>query len=186
MDFKNRIALFCTFIAITLAVSYYHSESLKQELRSESLEKTGRLLAGLPDIGFENFATKQVENLRDEKGNILFVHFWATWCGPCEKEFPHLINLMQKMKGQPVKFMLVAVNDKEKDIKKFLKRFKSFNIENSIYIDNDNLHKDKFNTVRLPETYPFNDKGNVLNKFAGEQDWESEKFVSLLTEASKN
>src|SRR3954465_6271496 len=32
----------------------------------------------------------------DEKGKVVVVDFWATWCGPCVKSFPHLVEIPQR------------------------------------------------------------------------------------------
>jgi thiol-disulfide isomerase/thioredoxin len=52
----------------------------------------------------------------------LIINFWASWCEPCEKEAPDLVNLYNKYKGQ---FDLYAVNvtqgDKLDNVKKFVK-----------------------------------------------------------------
>ena len=49
------------------------------------------------------------------------VHFWATWCAPCEAELPEFIDLAKKF--EKITFFLIAVNDEEKKIHKFFKRF---------------------------------------------------------------
>jgi thiol-disulfide isomerase/thioredoxin len=37
----------------------------------------------------------------DLKGKITFINVWATWCGPCRGELPHLQKLQEKLRGDP-------------------------------------------------------------------------------------
>jgi thiol-disulfide isomerase/thioredoxin len=46
-------------------------------------------------------------SLGDFRGKVVYINFWASWCGPCEKEFPELINLAEKYKEE--KFVLLAI-----------------------------------------------------------------------------
>ena len=53
-------------------------------------------------------------SLSDFKGKVVLVDVWATWCGPCRAEIPHLKKLEEEMHGKDVVFMSVSVDD-EKD-----------------------------------------------------------------------
>ncbi|HET9977123.1 MAG TPA: TlpA disulfide reductase family protein [Burkholderiaceae bacterium] len=59
-----------------------------------------------------DFTLRQVEgaNLRlaEQRGNVVLVNFWATWCGPCRVEMPHLNRLYDKYRGAG--FVLLGVN----------------------------------------------------------------------------
>ena len=50
-----------------------------------------------------------------EKGKVYVVEFWATWCGPCIKNIPHLTELQKEYKD--VAFIGVAASEHEKDAK---------------------------------------------------------------------
>ncbi|HEX4438478.1 MAG TPA: TlpA disulfide reductase family protein [Thermoanaerobaculia bacterium] len=57
-----------------------------------------------------------------EKGRVVLVNFWATWCVPCREEFPDLVRLEQKYRGRGVSVIGVSI-DSAKDlpaVEKFL------------------------------------------------------------------
>jgi len=57
-------------------------------------------------------------SLTDFKGKVVLVDVWATWCGPCKGELPHLKKLEEEMHGQDVLFLSVSV-DEQKDHQKW-------------------------------------------------------------------
>jgi len=48
------------------------------------------------------------------KGKVLVVNFWATWCGPCRKEIPEFIRMQQRLGGQGLQFVGIAIDEKDK------------------------------------------------------------------------
>ena len=72
------------------------------------------------DFKFQDVNGKQVA-LSDFKGKVVYVDVWATWCGPCNAEIPHLIKLEEAYHNNPnIVFMSVSV-DKQKDFEKWKK-----------------------------------------------------------------
>jgi thiol-disulfide isomerase/thioredoxin len=51
-----------------------------------------------------------------QKGHVVVVNFWATWCVPCVQEFPDLVRLQQRHRGEGLVVMAVSA-DMKKDIK---------------------------------------------------------------------
>jgi thiol-disulfide isomerase/thioredoxin len=53
----------------------------------------------------------QLLRLRNFRGKVVVLKFWATWCGPCMAMVPHDVALVQRLAGKP--FVLVGVNSDE-------------------------------------------------------------------------
>ena len=57
------------------------------------------------------------------KGQVVFVDFWASWCGPCAKSFPAINELHQIYKDRGVTFIAVNVDEKREAMEKFLGKY---------------------------------------------------------------
>jgi len=53
-------------------------------------------------------------SLASLKGKYVYIDIWATWCGPCVREFPELTNLIADYKGNPnIEFVCISIDSKE-------------------------------------------------------------------------
>lgn len=89
------------------------NESLKKNI-NERYEKIKALEAGKPSPSF-NFENHKGGNtsLEDLKGKVVYVDVWATWCGPCIGEIPHLKELEKQYHGKNVEFVSISVDEKK-------------------------------------------------------------------------
>ncbi len=66
---------------------------------------------------------KGIEDLLAKyKGKVVYIDVWASWCGPCKREMPYSLQLQEKLKGEDVVFLFVAVNDKPENWKAAIKQ----------------------------------------------------------------
>jgi thiol-disulfide isomerase/thioredoxin len=74
-------------------------------------------------------------NLKDLKGKVVLVDFWATWCPPCVAEIPNIIEAHKKYNGKGFEIIGVSLDRSNDDITKFVEAkkvpWKSINIEDS-------------------------------------------------------
>ena len=84
---------------------------------------------------FEDFSGSQI-NLKDYRGKLVILNFWATWCLPCKKEMPSLDSLSQDNKFENLQ--VFAVNMEKPNMKKTRKFFNNLNIQQlEIFFDSN-------------------------------------------------
>ena len=79
------------------------------------LDKARTLAPGQPaaDFAFEDMEGKTVR-LSDFRGKYVYVDLWATWCGPCNAEIPHLRKLEERLRGKNIVFVGIS-SDSDRD-----------------------------------------------------------------------
>src|SRR5690606_15319319 len=118
-----RLITLILIIAAAIGYSHYSKTSLESQILlgkgNEAVLKT------LPDAQFatlDNIPFKVDDLYSKQDVELLMIHFWGTWCAPCEAELPDLLSFIKRFEGKPeVKFLLVATNDEILKVKKHLK-----------------------------------------------------------------
>jgi thiol-disulfide isomerase/thioredoxin len=54
------------------------------------------------------------QSLRQWRGKVLVVNFWATWCGPCREEMPEFVRAQRELGPQGLQFVGIAVDQHDK------------------------------------------------------------------------
>lgn len=180
-----RILVVVALVGLTIYYSLYQSQSLESKLVADTAEAP--ILKALPVTSFTTLQNEHFDLAKfyqDEKVELLFVHFWGTWCGPCEAELPELMYFIKNFENRPgIKFLLVAVNDEARLVEKKIKALPVPNMTNLYWLlDNTNSHRDLFGTTRVPETFVFAADKTTLRKFLGPQEWNKSLFLQLLDE----
>lgn len=62
----------------------------------------------LAEANLLDFDLTMVQGSRPETGKPLVIEFWATWCGPCHRLFPHLNQLNEDLKGSDIQFVAIT------------------------------------------------------------------------------
>jgi cytochrome c biogenesis protein CcmG/thiol:disulfide interchange protein DsbE len=116
-------------------------------------------------------------NLRQHRGQVVLVNFWATWCAPCVEETPSLQALSVKLRKMGVEVIGVSVDQDESALEKFaVANHLSFPIAR----DPDQVTAAMFGTHMFPETYILDRDGRVAEKIIGARDWQDPLMVTFL------
>ncbi len=73
-----------------------------------------------PEFRFTSFPDGKPVALSDLRGKVVLVAFWATWCGPCMNELPHLLDLYAKLHGQGFEIVGLSMDSSERDLRAVL------------------------------------------------------------------
>ncbi len=69
---------------------------------------------------FELDGLKGKVKLSEYKGNVVYLDFWASWCGPCRKSFPWMNDLQARFKDQGLRIVAVNLDSKRADADDFI------------------------------------------------------------------
>lgn len=136
-----------------------------------------------PPIPITNFEVKDINgkliNLESFEGNVVLVHFWATWCANCTKEMKSLDRLQKLVRKEPIIVMPISEDFKGLEVvKEFYKNHKLKSLLS--FIDNKNELFSMLGAVNLPTSYIISTDGKNVSKITGAVDWESDQMVQLL------
>ncbi|MGK5088097.1 TlpA disulfide reductase family protein [Bdellovibrionota bacterium FG-2] len=123
-------------------------------------------------------------HLKDFKGTATVVHFWASWCPPCQVELPKWLALVSAFKGKPVKFVAITVDEEWALAHKLLPE-KSIPEGLVSLIDMTSEVSRKFGTTQFPETYLLDRELHIVKKWSGAEDWKSAYTLELIQKAMK-
>lgn len=90
----------------------------------ERIDNKRKLMPGMPAI---DFVVKDEDgnkySLKELKGKVIYLDFWASWCGPCKAQFPHTKELKEHFRGKDVVFAYISVDEDEEDWQKAKKKY---------------------------------------------------------------
>jgi peroxiredoxin len=130
-----------------------------QQAADGDIESPAAGLVGKPAPPFTLTDMKgQQVKLADQKGHVVVLDFWATWCAPCVRELPLLDQISQQLSGQGL--VLLAINQgEEKDVvQKFLDKEK---LSLHVLLDEKGTINEQYLAEAIPETLVIDKKGIV-------------------------
>lgn len=126
------------------------------------------------EIELQNCTYQQLgELVRRSKGKIVLVDFWGDFCLPCKKKFPDLVELHRKYQPKGLRCFSVSLDDYEDPEARaralaFLKQQKAA-FTNLILTEKPKLWQDKLQTVGPPCIFLFDDEGQLIQKWIGDE-----------------
>jgi peroxiredoxin len=115
-----------------------------------------------------NFTLKSAggENIRlsEYRGQVVLINFWASWCGPCRQEMPHLEAIYRKY--EPLGFTVFGVNV-EQDRKLADKVLRDIPVSFPILFDEENLVSELYGVDAMPATILVDRDGTIRHMHRG-------------------
>ena len=102
--------------------------------------------------------------LEKYKGKVVYLDFWASWCGPCRGEMPYSLELQEAMKDKDVVFVYIS---SDQDSLAWEKYIKILQITGDHYLVNpgirEDVYRNRFSIRYIPRYMLFDKKGMVVD-----------------------
>ena len=153
---RLQVLILLTVLAVIVILAKYTSTS------NSSVEN----VRPAPQFSLANLDGKNV-SLKDFADKVMVVDFWATWCGPCREEIPHLNKLYENYRGKGLVVVGISMDAEGPEV---VKQFaKELRMEYPVVMGDENVQQDFGGIVGLPTTFIIDRKGNIVKKYTGYQ-----------------
>ena len=134
-----------------------------------AVKKSGnKVLAPLFSVSGINYNGK-ILSLKNYRGKIVLVNFWATWCPPCRDEIPRLEKFYKLHKKDGFAIIGLSVNNQGKNyVLHFIKTFKGGIITYPVGMADYSIEKAYGNIYEIPQSFLIDRNGYVVKHITGE------------------
>ncbi len=115
--------------------------------------------------------------LASTRGQWVFLHFWASWCGPCRKEMPSIQKLEKAFEEPGLQIVLINTAEDEDTIFSFLGEI---GMDMNSLMDRDGLVTEKFKPRGLPTTILIDRDGKIQYQAIGGREWHQPLYMNFL------
>jgi peroxiredoxin len=134
--------------------------------------------AGAPDFTLPSLDGPNLR-LQEQRGRVVMINFWATWCGPCRVEMPHLSKLYEKYRGSG--FTVLAVNIDE-DPHKAASLAKQLGMRFPVLLDTEKKVSRLYDLSTMPSTVLVDRDGRVRYVHRGYRDGYEDTYDKQIRE----
>lgn len=103
-------------------------------------------------------------SLKQLRGKVVYLDFWASWCVPCRKSFPWMNEIQQKYKSKGLVVVGINLDESKADAKNFLKQIPG---NFTMAYDPDGKTPGKYNVEVMPTSYLIDRGGNLVHTHRG-------------------
>jgi len=130
-----------------------------------------------PDSGLQ----RATLNLSDYRGQVIVLHFWATWCRPCIREMPSLVRFYngpyQQLEKRGLLLLTVSNDVRLKDLTGYLAVHPA---PFPVFYDSLGTVNERLKLRGVPHTVVIGRDGKVMVRLLGEQNWQSHELLTQM------
>ena len=175
---RSRRVFFFFLLSCCVALRFYApastgEEDLFQKIGARQIKDKKKA----PAFSLVDLSGKKVE-LKQYKGKVVFLNFWATWCGPCKEEMPSMEALYRQFKEKGFVFLTISVDyEGLKPVKEFIEKHRyTF----PVLLDPKCDTLDPFEVKSIPTTIIIDKNGRMRAKVVSGRDWKNSDVIQLL------
>jgi thiol-disulfide isomerase/thioredoxin len=118
-------------------------------------------------------------DLAKNKGQVVVLDFWATWCGPCLRALPTTDAVVREFADRKVKLVAVNLEERSDQVKATLTRHK---LNVTVALDTDGAISQRYSVTAIPQTVVIDRDGKIVRLFVGDGQRNADALRKTLQE----
>jgi peroxiredoxin len=115
--------------------------------------------------------------LRDYRGRVVLVNFWASWCTPCRAELPSMNRAWERLKTTGMAMLAINLGEDREAISAFLQ---DYTIDFEVLMDEPGRISQRWRIKALPTSLVLNKRGQIIYQVIGERKWDEPAMIELF------
>lgn len=140
------------------------------------LSATAPAKENLHGLSFSDFENQPI-SLESQRGNVVLLNFWATWCPPCIKEMPSMQRLRDSLAGEKFEIVAVNVGESPTAVSSFLLQLEP-ELEFTILLDEEGRSFGELGLRGMPMSLIYDQNGELITTVLGGREWDSPEMVA--------
>jgi thiol-disulfide isomerase/thioredoxin len=174
MKYKSRITVVFVF-AVALVATSATGQSIQSRLMSLGISAAR---SPLEPIAFElEDLNGKTHNLSDYFDKVVFLNFWATWCGPCRFEMPSMERLHKELKKEGLEILAVDLQESNEQVQSFVDEL---DLTFTILMDRTGRVGAQYGARSIPTTYLIDREGKIFARAIGAREWDTPQMIDLF------
>jgi peroxiredoxin len=120
-----------------------------------------------PDFELRDLADRPVR-LRDLRGRVVLLNFWATWCVPCREEMPALQRVARELGPRGLAVVGVSFKETRSKVEAFVREHE---LRFPVLLDTEGQTGERYQVFALPVTFVVDRGGTLAGTVLGIRDW---------------
>lgn len=117
-------------------------------------------------------------DLASQRGKIVVLNFWATWCPPCVAEMPSLERLYRTLSPEGLSVVTVSTDEDQAELRRFVSQR---GLTLPVLMDpGGRVAAGEYRTTGYPETFLLDRQGRILRHVVGPAEWDSPEMMGDL------
>jgi cytochrome c biogenesis protein CcmG/thiol:disulfide interchange protein DsbE len=166
---EQKMKKLITCLMVVISVQVHAAEDIPKGIITLDGRQAPSLV--LNDLDGESW------DISKAKGRWLFVHFWASWCGPCRREMPTIQAIYNQFDKSELEIVIINTAESEDTVFSFLA---SIQMDIDTLLDRDGLVTEQWQPRGLPSTFFVDPDGKLRYLALGGRPWDSPAYLAFL------
>ena len=149
-----------------MLIGYLLAFGLTRDPRTLATTLDGR---AAPRFALRELTSERIVRLRDYRGQVVVVNFWASWCAACRREHPALLEAWERYRDRGMVLLGIVFQDTEENAVEYMAEMGG---DWPILLDPDIRTALRYGVAGIPETFIVGPDGTIAHERIGEVDYQ--------------